>query len=248
MVRASLKVDFPVLTFEDIKSQMLLLKTELPKLLIWSQFLSLEKDQTPLTGPVIKLVEDDVIKPEDMVPCFKGNFADNLLRTVFIKNPTLSNFVGDLHENKIKKFNELDKELLYINRSRIASEIASRKPNIYRSSPNSELGILLGEFNRKRRHMSLRNLISKAGGLIQTIKPCFMMSPLSIAQFIDPKNIGNMMFDVIIFDEASQVKPEDALGALLRGRQLVVMGDTKQLPPTRFFDSMIDTPEMKITI
>jgi len=235
--------DFAILTFEDISSQMLLLKTELPKLLIWSQFISLEKDQTPLTGPVIKFVEDDVIKPEDMIPCFKGNFADNLLKTVFMNNPVLSNFVGDLHENKIKKFNELDKELLHINRKRIASEIARRKPNIYRSSPNSELEILLGEFNRKRRHISLRKLISKAGGLIQTIKPCFMMSPLSIAQFIDPTNVENMMFDVIIFDEASQVKPEDALGALLRGRQLVVMGDTKQLPPTSFFDSMIDTPE-----
>jgi superfamily I DNA and/or RNA helicase len=70
-----------------------------------------------------------------------------------------------------------------------------------------------------------------------------MMSPLSIAQFIEPQNVGNIMFDVIIFDEASQVKPEDALGALLRGKQLVVMGDTKQLPPTSFFDAMNDTSD-----
>ena len=82
-----------------------------------------------------------------------------------------------------------------------------------------------------------------AGGLIQTIKPCFLVSPLSISQFIDPKSISNY-FDVIIFDEASQVKPEDALGALLRGKQLVVMGDTKQLPPTSFFDMMISNLKM----
>ena len=235
--------DLESFSFDDLISQIVLVTNKLPLLLNWSQFLALKKEQTALTEPVVRLVEDGVLVPEDMMFCFEGNFADNLLKAVFIKKPVLSNFVGDLHNNKIKKFSELDKELLYLNRKRIASEIANRKPNVYRSSPNSELGILLGEFNRKRRHMPIRKLISAAGGLIQTIKPCFMMSPLSIAQFIEPKNVGNMMFDVIIFDEASQVKPEDALGALLRGKQLVVMGDTKQLPPTSFFDAMIDTSE-----
>jgi len=77
-----------------------------------------------------------------------------------------------------------------------------------------------------------------ADGLIQKIKPCFMMSPLSIAQFFDPRSAR---FDVIVFDEASQVRPEDALGALLRGNQVIVMGDTRQLPPTTFFDHIIES-------
>ena len=110
---------------------------------------------------------------------------------------------------------------------------------MYSSSHNSELGILQSEFNRKRRRMPIRKLLSSSGGLIQTIKPCFLMSPLSIAQFINPQSVSTMFFDVVIFDEASQVRPEDALGAILRGKQLVVMGDTKQLPPTAFFDLMI---------
>lgn len=91
--------------------------------------------------------------------------------------------------------------------------------------------------------MPIRKLLSKAGGIIQNLKPCFMMSPLSVAQFIDPQSASNLKFDIIIFDEASQLKPEDALGALLRGDQLVVMGDTKQLPPTSFFDSLVDLDE-----
>ena len=235
---------FESVLFNDILDQMILFKNDLPNLLLWSHFLALKKEQNALTQPLIKLTEENVIEPEDMIPCFRGNFADNLLKIVFIKNPVLSNFVGDLHDNKIKKFTELDKELIFVNRKRIANEISGRKPDIYsRSSPNSELGILLGEFNRKRRHMSIRKLLTRSGGLIQTIKPCFMMSPLSIAQFIEPQNVGNILFDVIIFDEASQVKPEDALGALLRGKQLVVMGDTKQLPPTSFFDSMNDSSD-----
>ena len=91
--------------------------------------------------------------------------------------------------------------------------------------------------------MPIRKLLSNAGGLIQKIKPCFMMSPLSIAQFIDPMNSQDLRFDVVIFDEASQVKPEDALGAFLRANQAVVMGDTRQLPPTSFFDIMLETDE-----
>jgi very-short-patch-repair endonuclease len=88
--------------------------------------------------------------------------------------------------------------------------------------------------------MPIRKLLSVAGGLIQRIKPCFMMSPLSIAQYFDPHSVKNLQFDYVIFDEASQVKPEDALGALLRGRHAVIMGDTRQLPPTTFFDIMLD--------
>ncbi|WP_269849617.1 DUF3320 domain-containing protein [Methanosarcina horonobensis] len=108
------------------------------------------------------------------------------------------------------------------------------------ASRASEAGILLNEFNRKRGHMPIRTLMKKAGSLIQKIKPCFLMSPLSIAQYLDPRSTR---FDVIIFDEASQVRPEDAVGALLRGKQVVVMGDSKQLPPTDFFDTVVDSHE-----
>jgi very-short-patch-repair endonuclease len=152
--------------------------------------------------------------------------------------------VGDLHENKIDKFIKLDQELLILNRKRITQQISQKRPIIGgETTKRSELGILLSEFNRKRRHMPIRKLLSAAGGLIQEIKPCFMMSPLSVAQFIEPENVDNLLFDVIIFDEASQVKPEDALGAFLRGKHLVVMGDTKQLPPTSFFENMVEADD-----
>jgi superfamily I DNA and/or RNA helicase len=84
--------------------------------------------------------------------------------------------------------------------------------------------------------MPLRKLMARAGNVIQAIKPVFMMSPLSIANFIPP---GALEFDLVIFDEASQVRPADALGAIVRGQQAVVVGDSKQLPPTSFFDTLI---------
>ena len=88
--------------------------------------------------------------------------------------------------------------------------------------------------------MPVRQLMKQAGRAIQTIKPVYMMSPLSIAKYIPP---GSVEFDLVVFDEASQVRPVEALGAIIRGRQAVVVGDSKQLPPTSFFDRMADEAE-----
>jgi very-short-patch-repair endonuclease len=89
--------------------------------------------------------------------------------------------------------------------------------------------------HKKRRHLPIRTLMEKAGRAIQAIKPVFMMGPMSVAAYVPP---GSVAFDLVVFDEASQVKPVDAFGALMRARQAVVVGDSKQLPPTSFFDSV----------
>lgn len=77
--------------------------------------------------------------------------------------------------------------------------------------------------------------MDRSGNAIQALKPCFMMGPLSVAQYLKP---GGLQFDVVIMDEASQMRPEDALSAVARGKQLVVVGDDKQLPPTNFFNKI----------
>ncbi|MGH7801035.1 MAG: DUF3320 domain-containing protein [Thermodesulfobacteriota bacterium] len=225
--------------FSKLESLLKSWEIGLPRLHRWAQFIArTDACLNTIARPLIELIESDKVEPEDIVNCFEGNFADDLLRLAFIQRPSLGNFIGDLHEKKIKSFAELDRELIAENRKRLKHKVYQDRPSIIGGvSPGSEVGILLGQTNRKRRHMPIRKLITVCGKLIQKIKPCFMMSPLSIAQFLDPKNIS---LDVIIFDEASQVKPEDALGALLRGKQIVVMGDTKQLPPTSFFDHIVE--------
>ena len=74
--------------------------------------------------------------------------------------------------------------------------------------------------------------MERAGGAVQRIKPVFLMSPLSVAQFLPP---GRISFDLLVIDEASQIAPEDALGTVARAGQVIVVGDDKQLPPTNFF-------------
>ncbi len=219
-----------------------ILKNNLSDLQNWSRYSSSRTECMETVGlNLLNLIDKDEIESQDIIPCLEGNFADSMLRSFFLKEPSLSRFVGDVQEKKITEFSELDRKIIKLNRFRIAKKLYENQPSISSTaSPRSELGVLKSEFSRKRGHMPIRKLLSICGGIIQNIKPCFMMSPLSIAQYLDPYSVKNLRFDYVIFDEASQVKPEDALGALLRAKSAVIMGDTRQLPPTSFFEILID--------
>ncbi len=223
--------------FNDLNSRLELWEKERDKLHTWGQFSELIiTGKKTIAAQLLEYIPK--LNPEDLVPCFKANYADSLLQDSILKNQSLREFVTEIHENKITNFQKLDTNSLELNRIRLISELQQQRPRLFDgASKESEIGILQGQFNRKRGHMPIRKLLSAIGGLIQKVKPCFMMSPLSVAQFCDPANIE---FDVIVFDEASQIRPEDALGAMIRAKQAVVLGDTRQLPPTRFFDSIVE--------
>jgi very-short-patch-repair endonuclease len=208
----------------------------------WAQFNGARvRLRSTAAAPLETLISEDRLEAEDVLPFFRAAVAESLLRDAFGERASLGGFVGDLHERKIARFREIDADLVRVNQARLSRRLHDRRPQISGGATrNSEGGILLGEFNRKRGHMPIRKLLANAGTLVQRIKPCFLMSPLSIAQFLDPRSAR---FDLIVFDEASQVRPEDAVGALLRGNQLVVMGDTQQLPPTSFFDHLVESDD-----
>lgn len=234
--------DIEAAKLSQLKTRVTKWKDETSSLVFWSQYLGYRQAcLETLASPMLDDIEAGKIEPQDMVPAFEGNYAESMLHRAFRERPDLSAFIRELHEGKISKFIDLDKKVLLENRKRIVCSAYEEAPKLTSgASRASEAGILLNEFNRKRGHMPIRTLMKKAGGLVQKIKPCFLMSPLSIAQYLDPRSTR---FDVIIFDEASQVRPEDAVGALLRGKQVVVMGDSKQLPPTDFFDAIVDSHE-----
>ncbi len=164
---------------------------------------------------------------------FERAYFDVLAEEVFTFYPQLREFDGDQHNLLVANFREGDRHR--IEQTRI--EILSKQ---YASMPRGDsgigaLGVLSGEFAKKRNHLPIRKLMKKAGGAIQALKPVFMMSPLSVAQFLEP---GALQFDLLVMDEASQVEPVDALGAIARAKQIVVVGDERQLPPTQFFSRM----------
>ena len=224
--------------FERWQEQLYNWRGQLSSLHLWSQYLNTKNAcRGTNSEQFIDSIERRDIKKDDVKALVQGNFADSLLNILFVENQELATFIGELHENRIKEFEDLDKKILSLNRKRIFQKLNSNIPQIFGATENPEAKILAGEFTRKSGHLPVRKLLEKAGGIIKKIKPCFMMSPLSVAQYLDPTN-EELQFDVVIFDEASQVKPEDALGAFMRGKTAVVMGDTQQLPPTSFFDQM----------
>jgi len=157
---------------------------------------------------------------------------EHLLQRAFTENKALQRFERATHEQVVEQFARLDLLNLQLNRAKVALQHWEAVP---KGDAGGQVNLLRTEFNKKARHLPIRKLMVQAGMAIQAIKPVFMMSPLSIANFLPP---GSLEFDLVIFDEASQVRPVEALGALLRGKQLVVVGDTKQLPPTSFFDTL----------
>ncbi len=168
-----------------------------------------------------------------LVPLYERARLSALLDRAFQERSALATFDGVRHTSTVAEFRRLDLLQLEYNRTLLAAKHAESLPA---GGGAGEIGILWREFEKRTRFLPIRGLMLKAGHAIQSIKPVFMMSPLSIANYLPP---GALTFDMVIFDEASQVKPVDALGAIARGQQVVVVGDSKQLPPTSFFDSLV---------
>jgi very-short-patch-repair endonuclease len=167
----------------------------------------------------------------------RQTWLEYLQQLAYERHPALRQFERAGHEELAARFRQADRDSLYHNRVRAMQNHHAQLPN---PQAGGQMLIIKNEFAKKSRHLPLRKLMQEAGRAVQAIKPVFMMSPLSVASFLPP---GAVEFDLVVFDEASQVKPVDALGAVARGKQLVVVGDSKQLPPTSFFDSLTGAGE-----
>ena len=182
---------------------------------------------------LVQQLENESIAQGALPAIFERAYYEALLRQATQAHPELVAFNGDQHSQKVRQFRALDLERIELARAQSALSHYEQVPRS--TSGMGPLGVLNGEIARKRGHMPLRKLFKLAGEAVQAIKPVFMMSPLSVAQFLEPAAVE---FDLLVIDEASQIEPVDALGAIARCKQLVVVGDDRQLPPTRFFSRM----------
>lgn len=163
-------------------------------------------------------------------------WAEAVWRRLTTNDPELAQLDGDERTAKASAFRRADNRLKEV----AAREIALIHNRSLPTGSAGQMGIVRGEVSKKRRHLPLRVLLDKAGDAVTKIKPVVLMSPISVAQFLKP---GCLTFDVVVIDEASQVRPADALGAIARARQLIVVGDAKQLPPTSFFDRQVEADD-----
>jgi len=207
-------------------------------LLPWAQYVSARKQlvSAGLTDFVDRF-EKGTVSPDALVDAFAYRFYASVAQVAFDKHPVLRQFSGIRHSALRQEFAELDRQIISIRGEKVACDCvanakAPKGTNGARVGDKSEMTLLEYLFARTQPRITLRGMLNRAGMSIQELKPCFMMGPQAVAQFLAP---GHLHFDIVVMDEASQLRPEEAIGAIARGTQLVVVGDPKQLPPTSFF-------------
>jgi len=172
--------------------------------------------------------------------CLEKVIYADLLDSVFAEDERLGDFRGLSHDEAVKKFRELDSRLIELRCNEIIERANSHRPQRLVDTPGSEEAIVLREAKKKRRHRPVRKLLADIPSLLPRLKPCLMMSPISVSSYLSPE----AAFDLVVFDEASQIVPSDATVAIYRGKQVLLAGDDKQLPPSSFFEKgMLDEEE-----
>ena len=165
-------------------------------------------------------------------------FYQSLYIQISRKYRDLNTLTGEIQQTARKKFQEQDREILKFYQGKLAAQLMQNEvPEGNRRGSVStwtEKALIKNEIRKQSRFAPLRSLFQRSGNALQALHPCWMMSPASVAQFL-PSN--SIRFDLVVIDEASQMRPEEALGVIARGKQLIVVGDPKQLPPTNFFSS-----------
>ena len=215
---------------------------DLPMFVDWLR--SWDECSTATLPALPRLVLNNAVTTDGLPRIYEYLFYSSLATSCINAHSDLMLFKGLAHENVRARFAGLDREIMSLNAKYTASVLDTRPvPMGSRSGPVgqwTDLSLIDHELAKQKRHVPIRQLVNRSGDALKALKPCFMMSPLSVAQYLEP---GRLVFDLVVMDEASQLKPEDALGAIARGGQLVVVGDPKQLPPTTFFERVMEDAE-----
>jgi len=215
----------------------------------WSQYvyarrLCIQSDLEPF----VLLLEESQVPPELLEEAFVFRFHASIAESLIRMTPTLNHFSAPVHNAIRQEFATLDREIASLRGKQIsAKQIKAAKPPVGNSgarvADKTEMSLLEYLVPQQRPRVTVREMLRRAGESIRELKPCFMMGPQAVAQFLDAVP---QVFDVVIMDEASQLRPEEAIGAIARGRQLIVVGDPKQLPPTSFFSRAQNDDETQV--
>ncbi len=182
---------------------------------------------------LVETLEQGGLQPASVDDAFELAYARWFAETQIDADPVLRTFNRNEHEDAIARFRRVDDEFAALTRDYIRAKILQQIPPKDSRNQPPGFGALAHQLTLQRRHKPVRQLVAEMGPALTTLAPCLLMSPLSVAQYLPPEAA---LFDLVIFDEASQITPWDAVGAIARGKQVIVAGDPKQMPPTNFFD------------
>lgn len=184
---------------------------------------------------VVSAYENGSLNNNEVIACYKKGLYRSIAEYIFKREPVLASFNGQLFEDKIKRFRQITKQFEQLTKDELYARLASKIPSVTQGAvQSSEIGILQRAIRNGGRGISIRKLFDSIPNLLPRICPCMLMSPISVAQYFDA---GTTKFDLVVFDEASQMPTCEAVGAIARGTNVIVVGDPKQMPPTSFFSS-----------
>ena len=184
---------------------------------------------------VVEATEREIINPQNLADSFFKGIYKSIAEKKISYHRNLIAFEGLLFDQQVKVYKELTSEFQELSKKLLYSRLSAQIPQIFDDIDNNgELGLLLRNIANGARGMSIRQLLDSIPNLLPKLCPCMLMSPMSVAQYID---LSQDKFDLVVFDEASQMPTSEAVGAIARGKSLVVVGDPKQMPPTSFFSS-----------
>lgn len=202
----------------------------------WYNWLSVKRNAIAAgLEPLTTAYENGHVRSEDLVQDFRKSFYRSAADYILNINPELAAFSSALFEEKIRRFRELSARFRELTREELYARLAAKIPSFTQeASQSSEIGMLQRTIRNNGRAMSIRKIFDSIPNLLPRMAPCILMSPISVAQYFDAES---PKFDLVIFDEASQLPTCEAVGAIARGKQLIVVGDPKQMPPTSFFST-----------
>ncbi|MDZ8189291.1 MAG: DUF4011 domain-containing protein [Nostoc sp. ChiSLP02] len=228
------------ITLVELETFLNLAQSELPYFQEWLTYKeTYQKIENLANDKFLDALRENKIEPKQWFAVLEKRIYQICFDAILARKPELKNFNFEVHERQIKEFSQLDYNQLDTARERLKKLHVQRWQKWEKTSlALAELSNLKREAAKKSRHLPIRKLLNDTQkgipNLVKALKPCWMMSPLSVSQYINPDVIH---FDVLIFDEASQLRTEDVVPAIIRSNQVIVIGDNKQLPPTSFFST-----------
>lgn len=205
-----------------------------PRLNAWCRWQALRQSAIDAgIEAVVEALECDIIQGNEAQLAFEVAYCRWLAPVLIDNDPVLRDFSAIEHEDLIQRFRALDERVAKLSADYVRAKLSGGLPNPDDPNRHSGFGVLKHEVQKQRAHKPVRQLVGDMGDALTALSPCLLMSPLSVAQFLDAERAP---FDLVIFDEASQITVWDAIGSIARGRNAIIVGDPKQMPPTSFFD------------
>lgn len=234
MFSVGVAMQFDELALSDLAARCARIMAAEPRLKSWCAWRKVRAEaQSQALGLLVGALETGLVAPAQALRTFEINYSRWWLNRAVDNEDVIRNFVSAEHEKRIGDFRALDRQFTDVTRAWVRAQLCAGMPRADEVTRNSEWGVLRHEIGKKKQHMPLRELMHSIPTALAKLAPCLLMSPLSIAQYLAADTSA---FDLVVFDEASQIPVWDAIGAMARGKQVVMVGDPKQLPPTSFFD------------